>query len=107
MNNCTRVSDSSPTGSLIRKHQCQEYESVSHPPSTGPAAGAVTTVMPYNANASARFSGGKVSAKIDCSVGASPPPPTPCNARANSIVVREVDIAHSTLLPVNSATQII
>src|SRR5215472_19058308 len=102
MNDCTSVSDSSPTGRLIRKHQCQEYVSVSQPPSTGPAAGALTTVMPYSANASARFSGGNVSAKIDCSVGARPPPPTPCSARASIIIESDVDIAHSTLLPVNS-----
>jgi hypothetical protein len=28
-----------------------------------------------------RLAGEKVSARIDCSVGASPPPPTPCRTR--------------------------
>ena len=93
-----------PTGRLIRKHQCHEYESVSQPPSVGPTAGAVTTVSPYNAKACARFSTGKVSAKIDCSVGARPPPPMPCSTRAMSIIDSDEDTAHSSDAAVNVAT---
>jgi len=40
------VSAIRPTGRLIRKIQCHEYDSVSQPPSTGPTAGATTTVTP-------------------------------------------------------------
>jgi hypothetical protein len=68
------------------------------------AAGAVTTVSPYNAKACARFSTGKVSAKIDCSVGARPPPPMPCSTRAISIIDSDEDTAHSSDAAVNSAT---
>jgi len=38
-----------PTGILIRKHQCQERLSLSHPPSVGPTTGATTTATPYSA----------------------------------------------------------
>ncbi len=42
----TRVSDSRPTGRLIRNTQCQDRLSVIQPPRTGPMAGALTTVRP-------------------------------------------------------------
>ena len=44
-------------------------------------AGAQTTARPYMAKAWPRFSGGKVSARMACSEGARPPPPTPCRMR--------------------------
>src|ERR1700733_10751696 len=106
MNSCTGLSDNSPTGRLIRKHQCHDRLSVNQPPSVGPTAGAVTTVSPYSANACARFSTGNESAKIDCSVGAVPPPPMPWMTREISIMLSEVDIAHITEAPVKIATQV-
>src|SRR5215469_701212 len=45
--------------------------------------GAVSAVMPYKANATPRFSGGKVSARIACAMGWRPPPPAPCRTRNN------------------------
>ncbi len=35
-----------PTGALMRKHQCQEYWSESQPPSVGPTTGATTMATP-------------------------------------------------------------
>jgi len=41
----------------------------------------MTTAMPYSAKAMLRFSGGKVSARMDCSLGCKPPPAAPCTTR--------------------------
>ena len=41
-----RASEMMPTGTFIRKHQCQDQLSLSHPPSVGPTTGATTTAMP-------------------------------------------------------------
>src|SRR5580704_2442431 len=38
-------------------------------------------VMPYRANAKPRWCGGKVSARIACAIGCSPPPPAPWSTR--------------------------
>src|SRR5271157_5587923 len=43
--------------------------------------GAMMAVMPYNANAKPLCCGGKVSARMACAMGCSPPPPAPCNTR--------------------------
>ena len=51
------------------------------PPRVGPIVGAMMAVMPYSANAKPRFSGGKVSARMACAIGCSPPPPAPCSTR--------------------------
>ena len=67
----------SPTGPLMRKHQCQEALSESQPPSVGPTTGATTTATPNSAKAWPRFSGGKESARIDCATGTMPPPAKP------------------------------
>ena len=45
-NMLTRNSDSAPTGTLIRKHQCQEALSVIKPPNTGPTTGPTITTTP-------------------------------------------------------------
>ncbi len=42
----TRNSDRMPTGTLIRKIQCQPTWSVIQPPSVGPSTGPTTTTMP-------------------------------------------------------------
>ena len=47
------------------------------PPIVGRTVGATITAMPYSANACARFYGGKVSARIACSLVGMPPPPSP------------------------------
>ena len=54
-----------PTGPLIRKHQCQDRLSDSQPPSVGPTTGATTTATPNTAKAWPRFAGGNASARID------------------------------------------
>ncbi len=90
----------------MRNTQCQVRLSVIHPPSTGPIAGAETTVSPYRAKAWARWRAGKLSANIACSVGPSPPPPIPCASRATTIQVNEVDAAQATEARVNMATQL-
>ena len=52
-----------------------------NPPSVGPRVGATMTATPYRAKAWPRCSGAKLSARIDCSLGARPPPPIPCRIR--------------------------
>src|SRR6185503_468927 len=59
-----------------------------HPPKVGPIVGAMTVVMPNSANASPRFSGGNVSARIACAMGCNPPPPAPCSTRKRMIAPR-------------------
>jgi hypothetical protein len=52
-----------------------------------------------------RFAGGKVSAIIDCSEGARPPPPMPWRMRARIRKVRFGAIPHRNDATVNSATE--
>ena len=90
----------------MKKIQCQLKLSVIHPPSVGPIAGATTTAMPYSANACPRFSIGNVSARIACSLGASPPPPIPCRMRVNTSIGSVRANPQSIEQTVNSATQV-
>src|SRR6185295_18785591 len=76
-----RINEKIPMGMLIRNTHRHEKLSVIHPPSGGPTAGAVTIAMLYRAKAAGRFAAGKVSTRMACSTGASPPPPMPCNMR--------------------------
>src|ERR1700743_2720454 len=101
----TRKNARMPTGILIKKIHRQEKLSVIHPPSVGPIAGATTTAIPQIANAIPKYSFGKVSANIDCSLGASPPPPAPCNTRKISSAVKLGASPQSSELTVNTATQ--
>src|SRR5882757_1566091 len=68
--------------------------------------GATTAVTPYNENASPRFSGGNVSARIACAIGCSPPPPAPCTTRANSSHPRLHATPHSSEVTVKIRMQI-
>jgi hypothetical protein len=102
--NQTSARDTRPTGTLIRNTQCQEKESVSQPPRIGPMAGAMTMVSPYSAKACGRMRNGNVSAKIDCSTGARPPPPTPCMTRQKIICCSVPAVAHIAELIVKMAT---
>ena len=77
-----RKTEMMPTGTLMRKIQCQLALSVIQPPIEGPNTGPQTVTKPNAPNAAPRLSGGKVSASIDCIEGAMPPPPTPCASRA-------------------------
>src|SRR5208283_5329088 len=94
-----------PTGMLIKKIQRQLKLSVIHPPRVGPIAGAVTTAIPYTAKAMPRLAGGKVSARIACSLGCNPPPPAPCRMRQMIRVARFGASPHRNELTVNRATQ--
>jgi hypothetical protein len=95
-----------PTGPLIRKHQCQETLSDSQPPNVGPTTGATATATPYSAKAWPRFSGGNASTRIDEATGAMPPPAKPCMMRNSSSNCRFQAMPHSTEFAVNSARQI-
>src|SRR6266851_4209583 len=77
-----------PTGTLIRKHHCQETLSDNQPPSVGPTTGATTTATPNSAKAWPRFAGGNKSARIDWATGTMPPPPTPCMIRNSNTAFR-------------------
>ena len=76
------------------------------PPIVGPTVGATMTAMPYSANACGRFSGGKVSASMACSLVGMPPPPSPCRMRHTINALRLLASPHSSDATVNSATQI-
>ncbi len=95
-----------PTGALIKKHQCQEILSDNQPPSVGPTTGATTTATPNTAKAWPRFAGGNASARIDCATGTMPPPPRPCRMRNNSSAFRFGAKPHSSELRVNSPREI-
>src|SRR6202043_3345610 len=95
-----------PTGTLIRKHHCQETLSDSQPPSVGPTTGATTTATPNTAKAWPRFAGGNASARIDCATGTMPPPPKPCRMRHNSNAFRFGAKPHNSELRVNSPREI-
>src|SRR4029077_20286485 len=72
----------------------------------GPIVGAMTVVMPKRANASPRFSGGNVSARIACAMGCKPPPPAPCSTRKRMIAPRVGAAPHRWELSVKIARQI-
>src|SRR5580698_797478 len=95
-----------PTGMLMKKIQRQVKLSVIQPPRVGPIAGAVTTATPYTANAMPRLAGGKVSARMACSLGCRPPPPAPCSTRQMISVAKFGASPHRKELMVNSATQL-
>src|SRR5215471_3672600 len=67
--------------------------------------GATTAVMPYKAKAKPRFSGGKVSARIACAIGWSPPPPAPWRARKKISTPRPGAEPHNTELTVKRRIQ--
>ena len=94
-----------PTGTLIRNTQCQLMLSVMTPPSVGPMVGPMITTKPNRAKAWPRFSRGKLSTSMDCSLGARHPPPIPCRMRASTSMVRLGAKPHRKDAPVNSAME--
>src|SRR5579862_1623058 len=68
--------------------------------------GAMIAVIPYAANASPRFSGGNVSARIACAIGCNPPPPAPCITRKRRRKPRLGAKPHSSELTVKMARQL-
>ena len=95
-----------PTGTLTRKHHCQEMLSDNQPPSVGPTTGATTTATPNSAKAWPRFAGGNESARIDWATGTMPPPPTPCMIRNSNSAFRFGAKPLSSELKVNSPREI-
>ena len=69
-------------------------------------AGASTTAMPYMAKAMPRWRGGKVSARMACSLGPRPPPPMPWRMRKKTRSGNDGAIPQRNELMVKSATQV-
>ena len=69
-------------------------------------AGASTTAMPYMAKPMPCLSGGKVSARMACSLGPKPPPPAPCSTRKKISMGSVVESPQNSELMVNSSTQL-
>src|ERR1700721_2266609 len=76
------------------------------PPSVGPMAGAQMVVMPYNEKASPRFSGAKLTPRMDCAIGCKPPPNAPCMTRNKSRKPRLGAIPQRKELTVKNVMQI-
>src|SRR5260221_12633365 len=95
-----------PTGTLTRKHHCQEMLSDNQPPSVGPTTGATTTATPNSAKAWPRFAGGNESARIDWATGTMPPPPTPRRMRNNNNAFRFGGLPQNNGLKVDSPKEI-
>ena len=66
----------------------------------------MTTATPYMAKAMLRFSGGKVSARMDCSLGWSPPPAAPWTTRKKTSMGRVGAKPQSSEAMVNRKTQL-
>jgi len=62
--------------------------------------------MPYTAKAIPRLAGGNVSARIDCSLGPSPPPPSPWMTRKKISHPSDGARPHRNELSVKRATHI-
>src|SRR5713226_792521 len=67
--------------------------------------GATTTATPYTARPIPSLFAGKLSRRIACSLGWSPPPPAPCRIRNTTSMPRLGASPHRNELNVNSATQ--
>src|SRR6202046_3285757 len=67
--------------------------------------GAMIAVIPYSANASPRFCGGNVSARMACAMGWSPPPPAPWITRKRSSMFRLAALPQRTEATVNMKMQ--
>lgn len=76
-----------------------------HPASVGPIAGAKIAVAPYAEKARPRLSGGKLSARIACANGFSPPPPIPCSTRDTNKTPRSGAMAQTNELSVKKKMQ--
>ena len=73
----------------------------SHPPITGPSAGASTVGTMSTVDALARSIGGNARNSIAVPTGTSIPPPTPCRMRNATSSFRLVAAPHSIDEPVN------
>src|SRR5580700_3194001 len=67
--------------------------------------GAMIAVIPYSANASPRFCGGNVSARMACAMGWSPPPPAPWITRKRSSMSRLAALPQRAEATVNMKMQ--
>src|SRR5579883_3182009 len=72
----------------------------------GPIVGATTTVTPKSAKAMPRLLGGKVSARMDCARGCSPPPQAPWSTRNRTSAPRLGASPQSSELMVKPTMQI-
>ena len=92
----------SPTGTLIRKIQCQEAYCTSHPPSVGPSKGPMSPGMATKLIAWRNSPRGTVRSSDSRPTGSSSAPPSPCTTRAATSCPRLCDSAHSTEPSANS-----
>ena len=87
---------SSPTGTLIRKIQCQDATSTSQPPRVGPISGPISPGIATKLMACKNFSRGKVRNTTKRPTGSSSAPPSPWSTRAATSWVRLCDSAQNT-----------
>ncbi len=93
----------SPTGRLTRKIDCQPNRPISRPPSGGPMAMPVDTVLPMMPSARPRSAEGITSAMMAVPSAWVKAAPSPCRARKAISQPTEGDSPHSSEAMVNSA----
>ncbi|MDT4842412.1 hypothetical protein D3C72_1335180 [compost metagenome] len=92
----------SPTGTLIRKIQCQEAYCTSQPPSVGPSSGPMSPGMATKLIACRNSPRGTVRSSARRPTGSSSAPPRPCTTRAATSCPSPCESAHSTEPAANS-----
>ncbi len=85
-----------PTGTLIRKIQCQEAYCTSQPPSVGPSRGPMSPGTATKLMACRNSPRGTVRSSARRPTGSSNAPPSPCTTRAATNWPRPCDNAQST-----------
>lgn len=91
-----------PTGTLIRKIQCQEAYCTSQPPSVGPSSGPISPGMATKLIACRNSPRGTVRSSVSRPTGSSKAPPRPCTTRAATSCPTPTDKAHRTEPTTNS-----
>ena len=96
MNRSVAMQPARPTGTLIRKIQCQDAVSTSQPPSVGPMSGPTKPGMVTKPMACKNWSRGNVRSTTKRPTGSSKAPPKPWSTRAATSRSRRGDKAHKT-----------